>query len=140
MQYRATFSAIVGGVESAALAFGPLISGAIANYSSWRVSFWVIVPAGMATIALVFLSVDDLRRSENAHLSSKDVLKRIDWAGFSINVPMILCLVLGLQLAGTASWTDWRVIVLLVVAVVLLLLFLIVEHRAGDNSLSLIHI
>ena len=84
----------------------------------------------------MFFSVGHIRKSENAHINSKDGLKRIDWTGFAINVPMTLCLLLGLQWAGTTySWANWRIILLLVVAALLLAIFLIVEYRAGDESM-----
>ncbi|KAJ5784891.1 uncharacterized protein N7503_010103 [Penicillium pulvis] len=136
LQQRPIYSAIAGGVECIALAFGPFISGLIAHYSNWRVSFYIIIPFGVLIIALVFFSVDQIRRSDNAHVNSKDRLKRIDWTGFAINVPTTLCLVLGLQWAGiTYSWHNWRIILLLVVAAVLLAIFLLVEYRAGDESM-----
>jgi MFS family permease len=126
----------MGGVECMALALGPFISGSIAHYSTWRVSFYIIIPFGAAIIVIVFFSIGHIRRSENANLSSKDGLKHIDWPGFTINVPMTLCLVLGLQWAGTAyPWANWRIILLLVIAAVLLAIFMIVEHRAGDEGM-----
>lgn len=65
-----------------------------------------------------------------------DGLKRIDWTGFAINIPMTLCLVLALAWAGMAySWSNWRIILLLAIAAVLLAIFLIVEYRAGDGSM-----
>jgi MFS family permease len=136
LKHRPVYSAITGGVECSALALGPFVSGSIANYTTWRVSFYLIIPVCVAIIVIVFFSIGNLRRSENAHLNSKDGLKRIDWAGFVINVPMTLCLVLGLQWAGTTyAWADWRIILLLVLAGVLLAIFLFVEHRAGDESM-----
>lgn len=136
LKHRPVYSAITGGVECIALASGPFISGSIAHYSTWRVSFYIIIPISVAIIVMVFLSIGHIRRPENAHLSSKDGLKRIDWAGFAINVPMTLCLVLALEWAGTAySWANWRIILLLAIAAVLLAIFLMVEYRAGDDSM-----
>ncbi|KAJ5619235.1 hypothetical protein N7510_003219 [Penicillium lagena] len=136
LKHRPIYSSIAGGVECIALAFGPFISGSIAHYSTWRVSFYIIIPISAAIIVMVFFSISHIRRPENAHLSSKDGLKRIDWTGFSINVPMTLCLVLALEWAGTAySWTNWRIILLLTISAVLLAIFLFVEYRARDNSM-----
>ncbi|KAJ6088810.1 hypothetical protein N7486_010071 [Penicillium sp. IBT 16267x] len=136
LEKRPIYSAVAGGVECIALSFGPFISGIIAHYSTWRVSFYIIIPIGVLIIALVFFSVGHIRRRKNAHINSKDGLKRIDWIGFAINVPMTLSLVLGLQWAGvTFSWANWRIILLLVLAALLLAIFLIVEHRAGDDSM-----
>jgi hypothetical protein len=90
----------------------------------------------VATIIIVFFSIDHIRRPENAQLSGKDVLKRIDWAGFAINLPLTVCLVLGLQWAGTTyAWADWRIILMLTMAGVLLIIFLAVEYKTGDNSM-----
>jgi MFS family permease len=115
---------------------GPFISGSIAHYTTWRLSFYIIVPISVFIIVIIFFSIGHIRRHENAHLSSKEGLKRIDWPGFAINVPMTLCLVLGLQWAGTVyAWTNWRIILLLAIAATLLTIFLIVEHRAGDESM-----
>jgi MFS family permease len=125
----------MGGAECFALAFGPFISGVITHYSTWRVSFYVIIPIGVLIIAVVFFSLGHIRQSGNAH-NSKGGLKRIDWIGFAINVPMTLCLVLALQWAGiTYSWGNWRIILLLVIAALLLAIFLIVGYRAGDDSM-----
>lgn len=136
LRRRPTYFAIVGSIECIALAFGPLVSGTIAHYLTWRVSFYIIIPVSVAIIITVFMSVEDIRQSQNAHISSKGVLGRIDVAGFVINLPMTLCLVLGLQWAGTVySWADWRIILLLTISGGLLLIFLAVEYKAGDNSM-----
>lgn len=126
----------MGAVECAAIAFGPFISGTIAQYSTWRVSFYIIIPVSVAIIALVFFSVEHMRHSDNSHGSGKDKLKRIDWVGFLINIPMTLCFILALQWARTVyPWADWRIILLLALAAVLSAFFLFVEYRAGDNSM-----
>ncbi|PMD45628.1 putative efflux pump antibiotic resistance protein [Hyaloscypha variabilis F] len=136
LKHRPIYSAIIGGVECIALALGPFISGSIAHYTTWRLSFYIIVPISVSIIVIIFFSIGHIRRHENAHLSSKEGLKRIDWPGFAINVPMTLCLVLGLQWAGTVyAWTNWRIILLLAIAATLLTIFLIVEHRTGDESM-----
>lgn len=142
LKHRPVYSAIGGGVECLALAFGPFISGSITHSSTWKVSFYIIIPLSVIIFVMVFFSIGHIRRSENAPLGSKDGkdgkdgLRRIDWAGFAINVPMTLCLVLGLEWAGTRySWANWRIILLLAVFVVLLTLFLTVEYRAGDDSM-----
>ena len=136
LKHRSIYAAISGGVECIALALGPFISGAIAHYSTWRVSFYILIPMGVGIFVLVFLGMGDLRRSENAHLSAMDGMKRIDWPGFAVSLPMTLCFILGLQWAGGVySWSNWRIILLLTLAGVFLVAFLVLEHRAGDRSM-----
>lgn len=115
---------------------GPLISGAIAHSSTWRVSFYIIIPFGCAVLVAVFFSVDHIRRPEHANKSHKDRLKRIDWAGFAISIPATICLVMALQWGGNIyPWGNWRVILLLVLAAILFLVWLVVEHRAGESGM-----
>lgn len=125
-----------GGMESIALALGPIISGAIAHASNWRVSFYIIIPVGVASIVSVFLFVHNLRRPENEGLDNKEKIRRLDLAGFVLYVPAMTCLILGLQWAGSEyAWASWRIILLLVLAGVLMLLFLFQEQRAGDDGM-----
>jgi MFS family permease len=136
LKYRPNFSAITGGVECMALALGPFLSGAIAHYASWRISFYIIIPSSFLGIVVVFFSIGHLRKSGNAHLTNKDVLKKIDWIGFGISVPMTLTLVLALQWGGTVhAWSNWRIILLLVLAGVLTAFFIFWERRAEENSM-----
>lgn len=136
LKRRPIYNAISGCVECIALAFGPLISGSIAHYTIWRVSFYIIIPIGIAVIVTVFFSIGALQRPENAHLSGKEKLQRLDLLGFAINIPMSACLVLALQWAGTAyPWGDWRIILLLGLEGVLFVTFLFVEHRGAETSM-----
>lgn len=126
----------MGAVECTALAFGPFISGTIAHYSTWRVSFYIIIPVSAALIALVFFSVGHMHHSDNAQGSGMDKLKGIDWTGFAINIPMTLCFILALQWGRTVyPWSDWRVILLLALTAVLFASFVFIEYRAGDKSM-----
>ncbi|KAJ5232831.1 hypothetical protein N7468_005787 [Penicillium chermesinum] len=128
---------ICGAVECAALAFGPLISGSIAHADSWRVNFWAIVGLGSAVALGVSVSVGHLRQNANDdQLSVGQRLKRLDWYGLATELPMTICLILGLQWAGTTyAWSNWRIILLLTMTGVLALLFLVVEHTGGSNSM-----
>lgn len=136
LKYRPIYLAVCGSVECTALAFGPLISGTIAHYSTWRICFYLIIPIGVAVIVTIFFGIDPLRKTENAHLNRREKLERIDLIGFAISVPMSLCWVLGLQWAGTAyRWSNWRIILLLALAIVLLAIFLMAERRASEHGM-----
>jgi MFS family permease len=119
-----------------ALALGPFISGAIAHYASWRISFYIIIPCSALGIVVVFFSISHLHKSENAHLTNTDILKKIDWVGFGISAPMTVTLVLALQWGGTIyAWASWRIIFLLVLSGVLIAVFLFWERRAREGSM-----
>ncbi|KAJ6115716.1 hypothetical protein N7523_006133 [Penicillium sp. IBT 18751x] len=136
LKHRPIYTAMSGGMECMALAFGPVISGAVARYSKWRISFYIIIPVGVAVILSVFFFVHNIERPEHASLSNKEKLKRLDVPGFAIFVPWAISVILVLGWAGTEyPWNDWRIILLWSVAGVLLLVFLQVEYRTGDDSM-----
>ncbi len=128
-------------MESVAIALGPLISGAISGVSSWRLSFFIMVPSSVACCIAVYFFVHNLQRPENAYLEPKEKLRRLDLAGFSIYVPGMMCLILGLQWAGLEyAWGSWRIILLLALFGTLAVAFLIVERGAGEDSMFPLHL
>lgn len=125
-----------GGMECIALAFGPVISGAVARYSEWRISFYIIIPVGVAVILSVFFFVHDIQRPGHVDLPSKEKLKRLDAMGFAVFVPLAISVILALEWAGTEyTWNNWRVILLWALAGILLFVFLGVEYQTGEDSM-----
>jgi predicted MFS family arabinose efflux permease len=89
-----------GGLECTALAVGPLLSGTISHYSSWRVAFYIIIPVCVANALAVFFFVHGIQRPEKADLSLSEKFQQLDFVGFFIFVPMTVCIILGLQWGG----------------------------------------
>lgn len=136
LKHRPVYTAMSGGVECIALAFGPVISGAVARYSEWRISFYIIIPVGVAVILSVFFFAHNIQRPEHADLPSKEKLKRLDIPGFAAFVPLVISVILALEWAGPDyAWNNWRIILLLTLTGVLLLVFLAVEYRTGEDSM-----
>ncbi|KAJ5775632.1 efflux pump antibiotic resistance protein [Penicillium nucicola] len=137
LQIQPSIFGICGAVECTALAFGPLISGSIAHADNWRINFWTIVGLGSAVALGVSVSVGHLRQNvDDRQLSVARRLKSLDWYGLATELPMTICLILGLQWAGTTySWSNWRIILLLTVTGLLAILFFVVEHIGGSNSM-----
>src|SRR3954451_20990908 len=50
-----------GGISGLAVAFGPLVGGAIVQGISWQWIFWLNVPIGLALLPLVLLRLDESR-------------------------------------------------------------------------------
>src|SRR6266852_9454827 len=51
-----------GGITGLAVAFGPLVGGAVVSGISWHWIFWLNVPIGLVLIPLVLLRLDESRR------------------------------------------------------------------------------
>lgn len=136
LKHRPLYTAMSGGVECIALAFGPLISGVITRYSQWRISFYIIIPVGVAVIISVFFFVNDIQRPEHANVPSRQKLKRLDVPGFVAFIPLAISVILALEWGGSEyTWTNWRIILLWVLVAVLLVIFLGIEYRSGDDSM-----
>src|SRR5215210_5177353 len=52
---------IWGGISGLAVAFGPLVGGAIVSGISWHWIFWLNVPIGLALLPLIVLRLDETR-------------------------------------------------------------------------------
>src|ERR671929_44509 len=52
---------IWGGISGLAVAFGPLVGGAIVSGFSWHWIFWLNVPIGLALAPLILLRLDETR-------------------------------------------------------------------------------
>jgi MFS family permease len=136
LKHRPIYQSISGGLECTALAVGPLLSGTISHYSSWRIAFYIIIPVCVANALAVLFFVHDIQRPEKADLSSREKFQQLDSVGFFIFVPMTVCIILGLQWGGIMyDWNNARVIVLLTLAGILALVFLYSQYRAGDNGI-----
>jgi MFS family permease len=128
-------------MECVALSVGPLIAGAIAHVSSWRVPFYIIVPIALCNIAAVGAFVEGLPQPKNANLKTVEKYKQLDIVGFVLFVPATTCLVLAMQWGGTAyAWNSARIITLLVLAVLLAAAFACSQLKKGDGAMFPLHL
>ena len=112
LRERGNFMAIIFGVVTLGTALGPVFSGLIVEYSSWRWVFYLNLPvAGSALILLIpFLQVNYHRT-----LTIVQSLKRIDFIGNFIFISACISALIALGWAGTVyPWSSFRVIVPLV--------------------------
>src|SRR3954466_11917560 len=56
---RGVFLGAWGGISGLAVAFGPLVGGAVVDGISWHWIFWLNVPIGLALIPLALLRLDE---------------------------------------------------------------------------------
>lgn len=133
---RPVYFAIYGGIECAALAFGPLISGSIARAVTWRVCFYIVVPLAVMDVLIMLFGIKRLGQPEHPQIDKKAKIELIDWGGLATQLPMTVRLILALQWAGTQyAWGNWRIVLLLVVAGLLTTAFFFIEHKTGENAM-----
>ena len=105
----------------------PLMGGAFTTRLTWRYCFYINLPFGAITIAVVcaFFTATEHKASS---LTWKEKLQRIDVLGTALLLPGITCLLLALQWGGsTFAWSSSQIIVLLVLAIGTLMAFVGVQ-------------
>jgi EmrB/QacA subfamily drug resistance transporter len=127
VEKRGAAIGIWGAVGGMAVAFGPLIGGAIITGISWHWIFWVNVPVGVALVALAPARLQE----------SFGPRPRIDAVGVALAAAGTLGLTWALVRANTVGWGSFEVLATLIAGVALLMAFLAWERRAASPMLPL---
>lgn len=131
---RPMYMALVGAVFGVASVAGPLLGGLFTSKVTWRWCFYINLPIGGVTMAVILL-VLKLPNPKNGPKTIKEQLGRLDPLGALFLFPGIVCLLLALQWGGsTYSWRNARIIVLLVVFGLCMIAFIAVQRRKGDTA------
>jgi EmrB/QacA subfamily drug resistance transporter len=119
---------VYGATIGLAVAFGPLVGGAIVDGLGWEWIFFLNVPIGVAAIAITYARVRE-SRDPNA--------TRVDWAGLATFSSSLFALVLALIRGNDEGWGSTLIVGLFVAAAILLVAFLVIERRVSQPMLPL---
>ena len=125
---RGTAFAIWGATTGFAVAVGPLAGGLLTEGIGWEWIFFVNVPVGLVTGAIVLARVPE---------SERDPRARIDWPGLVTFSGALFCLVFALIRANEEGWGSLQIVGLFAASAVLLGLFLGAERRAAQPMFDL---
>jgi EmrB/QacA subfamily drug resistance transporter len=118
---------IWGGISGLAVAFGPLVGGAVVSGLSWHWIFWLNVPIGLLLVPLIRLRLDETR----GPVSSFDLL------GLALASAGLVGIVWGLVRANEVGWTSPQIIGAFVVGGALLSFFVAWELRTEHPMLPM---
>ncbi|KAH6622456.1 major facilitator superfamily transporter [Boeremia exigua] len=137
---RPMYTAVFGMSFGVCAVLGPIVGGAFVDHVSWRWCFYINLPVGAVTMAILFFFFHmDSPSREN--LSVMQQIQRLDPIGIFFLVPSIICLVLALQWGGTTySWSSPTVIGLLVTFFILLIIFGVVETLTPETAMAPPHV
>src|SRR5690606_37374849 len=94
---RTKYMAVIGAAFPAAILLGPLVGGLITDYWGWPWIFWINIPVGIVSLALILIAVPNL--PGGAH-------PRFDIAGSITFSLALVALVLGVTWVGNDQlWT-----------------------------------
>jgi MFS family permease len=132
---RPLLTGMTNGTFGASQIIGPLIGGAFAQNVTWRWCFWINLPTGGVSIALIILFLR-LQKSATEMTPLKTKLKSLDLLGFGLFAGSITMLLLVLQWGGVVySWNSSIVIGLLVGFGVVFMIFVGSQWYVADSAL-----
>lgn len=117
---------VFGGASGIAIAFGPLIGGALTELASWHWIFLMNVPLGIAALIITGVSMSESKAEKRVPLDVPGLVT------FSVS---ITALVFAFMRAQELGWTSQEVLVFFAVAFVFFIAFLFVETRRGSSAM-----
>jgi EmrB/QacA subfamily drug resistance transporter len=124
---RGAFIGAWSGIAGLAVAFGPLVGGAVVSGISWHWIFWLNVPIGIALIPLA------LTRLQETHGPAG----KLDLPGLGLASVGLTGIVWGLVRGHGQGWTSPEIIVALAAGAVVFALFVLWELRTEDPMLPM---
>ena len=126
LRKRPTYMGLIGGMYGFASVAGPLLGGVFTEFASWRWCFYVNLPLGAVTMLFILIFFHPTGSSTARKLEGnwKEKIAQLDIYGTVVFLPMVVCLLLALEWAGTQyAWSNWRVVLQLCLFSVLVLAF-----------------
>jgi EmrB/QacA subfamily drug resistance transporter len=116
-----------GGVGGLAIAFGPLVGGAVVEGIAWQWIFWLNVPIGLVLVPLA------LRRLEESRGSAG----RLDVPGVALASAGLFGIVWGLVRGNGQGWASTEIVASLAAGALLVAAFVAWELRATHPMLPM---
>lgn len=101
MPKRPALIGITMGVAQLGLVIGPLIGGALTQYTTWRWCFYINLPCGALVAALLaFVRIPEQMPKSNPIAVFKELHHKLDLVGFVLFAPAVIMLLLAVQWGG----------------------------------------
>src|SRR6266550_8604831 len=118
---RGVFLGAWGGISGLAVAFGPLVGGAVVDGISWHWVFWLNVPLGLVLIPLALTRLTETHGPDG----------RLDLPGLALASAGLFGIVWGLVRGNSVGWGSAQIVGSLVAGAVLLAAFVVWERRTA---------
>jgi len=134
---RPVFQGLFGAVFGVASVAGPLLGGVFTTEVSWRWCFYINLPIGAVTIAVIAFILQ-INETKKVQKSLKEQFIMLDPIGTLCFLPSITCLLLALQWGGaTYAWNSWRIILLFVIFGITAIAFGLVQYLTQKTTATI---
>jgi EmrB/QacA subfamily drug resistance transporter len=116
-----------GGITGLAVAFGPLVGGAVVSGISWQWIFWLNVPIGIVLVPLVLLRLDE----------SRGPWDRLDLPGLVLAGAGLFGIVWGLVRGNALGWGSPEIVGAITAGLFVMVLFVLWEQRTSAPMLPM---
>jgi EmrB/QacA subfamily drug resistance transporter len=116
-----------GGISGLAVAFGPLVGGAVVSGISWHWIFWLNVPIGLLLAPIAWRRLDE----------SYGPTTRLDLPGLGLASAGLFGIVWGLVRGNAVGWGSLEIVGALTAGAVVLALFVLWEMRTEQPMLPM---
>ncbi|KAF2110752.1 efflux pump protein [Lophiotrema nucula] len=140
LEKRPLFTGMALGISQLGLVSGPLIGGALTEYTTWRWCFYINLPLGALVAAAVLpLHIPDINilNEKFGYVLIRKTIPELDLPGFALFAPASVMFLLALQFgsAHTYSWSSPTIIGLFVGAGATGLIFIAWEYKQGARAM-----
>ena len=126
---RGKYQGLFGAVFGLSALVGPALGGFITDNISWHWIFYINLPIGLISLAVVARVLPSIRRPHGG--------LNLDWLGSLVFVAGMIPLLVGLTNKQSAEWTDPQVGGLVALGLALLAVFLFIESRVKEPIVPL---